>query len=311
MDSIKPQPTTPWLRGVKHWLVSNWFVAIFGILVPLLVFIIFIGYPILYTIHLSFFQWNGAAAEKVFVGLDNYRMLFTDRYVKVSLFNNIRWLLVSLGFPVVVGFGIAYLLRSRIVPAQGLVRTIIFFPVTMSLIAVGLMFLLILNPLFGAFNVALTTLGLDFLIREWFGDYRVAIYTLAVVSGWAFTGMPMIFYYAGLGDVPKETLDAARIEGAGHFRIATRIALPQLRPVTAVVVMLTIFESFRAFDLIAVMTKGAPFGSTNVLGYLVYLESFWNSRFGSGAAISVLILLLSGSLAALVLATIMRGAFDE
>lgn len=305
------RPSAGHVERLAKWLETNWFVAIFGVGTPLLVFIVFIGYPILYTIHLSFFAWNGAAAEKVFVGVDNYVTMFNDHYVWVSLQNNVRWLLVSLGFPVVVGFTIAYLLRSRIVPAQGLVRTIIFFPVTMSLIAVGLMFLLILNPLFGAFNVALRSLGLGFLIREWFGDHQVAIYTLAIVSGWAFTGMSMIFYYAGLGDVPKETLDAARIEGAGHLRIATRVALPQLRPVTAVVVMLTIFESFRAFDLIAVMTKGAPFGSTNVLGYLVYLESFWNSRFGSGAAISVLILLMSGGIAALVLATIMRGAFDD
>ena len=106
----------------------------------------------------------------------------------------------------------------------------------------------------------------------------------------------MIFYFAGLGDVPKETFDAARIEGAGHWRMIRSVALPQLRPVTAIIVMLTLFESLRAFDLIAVLTKGAPFGMTNVLGYLVYMESFWNSRFGYGAALSVVILAIAGSL---------------
>jgi multiple sugar transport system permease protein/raffinose/stachyose/melibiose transport system permease protein len=180
----------------------------------------------------------------------------------------------------------------------------------MSLVAVGLMFLLILNPIFGAFDSVLRAMGLGFLVREWFGDYRVAIYTLAVVGGWAFTGLPMIFYFAGIGDVPKETFDAARIEGAGHLRMMLRVALPQLRPVTAVVVMLTLFESLKAFDLIAVMTKGAPFGRTNVLGYLVYLESFWNSRFGYGATVSVAILVLSIAVAALLLGKLFRGAFD-
>ena len=307
-SSLRPRSRR--ISGLRAWLAREWLVAIFGISLPLTVFLVFIGYPILYTIYLSFHEWNGAAADKTFVGLENYRALLSDNYVWVSLKNNARWLAVSLVFPVVVGYAIAYVLRSRIVPFPALVRTVIFFPVTMSLIAVGLMFLLILNPLFGAFNEALRFLGLGFLIREWFGDYEVAIYTLAFVSGWAFTGLPMIFYFAGLGDIPKETLDAARIEGAGHLRIATRIALPQLRPVTAVVVILTIFESFRAFDLVAVMTKGAPFGSTNVLGYLVYLESFWNSRIGYGASISVLILMLSGGLAALVLTRFMKGAFD-
>ena len=196
---------------------------------------------------------------------------------------------MSLAFPVVLGFLIAYAMRARAVYFPTLLRTAIFFPVTMSLVAVGLMFLLILNPIFGAFDSVLRALGLGFLVREWFGDYRIAIYTLAVVGGWAFTGLPMIFYFAGIGDVPKETFDAARIEGAGHLRMMLRVALPQLRPVTAVVVMLTLFKSFKAFDLIAVMTKGAPFGRTNVLGYLVYLESFWNSRFGYGATVSVAI----------------------
>ncbi|MBK8185229.1 MAG: sugar ABC transporter permease [Candidatus Competibacteraceae bacterium] len=90
----------------------------------------------------------------------------------------------------------------------------------------------------------------------------------------------------------------------------TQVAFPQLRSVTAVVVMLTIFESLRAFDLIAVMTKGAPFGSTNVLGYLVYLESFWNTRFGYGAALSVAILGLSIVIATFVMKKLMKGAFD-
>ena len=109
---------------------------------------------------------------------------------------------------------------------------------------------------------------------------------------------------------PLETFDAARIEGAGHFRMMWKVALPQLRPVTAVVVMLTIFESLKAFDLVAVMTKGAPFGTTNVLGYIVYLETFWNSRFGYGATLSVAILVVSILTAALVLGKLLKGAFD-
>ena len=286
------------------------FVTVFGVIVPVIIFICFIGYPIVYTISLSFFEWNGMSATKKFVGLSNYYQLFNDKYFYVALGNNLRWLMVALVFPVTLGFLIAYAMHARAVYFPGLLRTVVFFPVTMSLVGVGLMFLLILNPIFGAFDTLLRTIGLGFLVREWFGDYHIAIYTLAAVSGWAYTGLPMIFYFAGLGDVPKETFDAARIEGAGHLRMMTRVALPQLRPVTAVVVMLTLFESLKAFDLIAAMTKGAPFGRTNVLGYLVYLESFWNSRFGYGATLSVAILVLSIALAALLLATVLRKAFD-
>ena len=286
------------------------FVTLFGIVAPVVLFACFIGYPIVYTIYLSFYEWNGMAPTKTFVGLSNYSYMFGDKYFYISLENNLKWLAVSLAFPVVLGFLIAYAMRVRAVYFPTLLRTAIFFPVTMSLVAVGLMFLLILNPIFGAFDSVLRALGLGFLVSEWFGDYRIAIYTLAFVGGWAFTGLPMIFYFAGIGDVPKETFDAARIEGAGHLRMMLKVALPQLRPVTAVVVMLTLFESLKAFDLIAVMTKGAPFGRTNVLGYLVYFESFWNSRFGYGATISVAILVLSIAIATLLLGTVFRGAFD-
>jgi ABC-type sugar transport system permease subunit len=286
------------------------FVTLFGMVLPVLIFVCFIGYPIVYTITLSFFEWNGMTPHWKFAGLANYVQLYNDKYFYVALANNFRWLVVALVFPVTLGFMIAYAMRAGAVYFPTLIRTAVFFPVTMSLVAVGLMFLLILNPVFGAFDTALRSVGLGFMVREWFGDYRIAIYTLAAVSGWAYTGLPMIFYYAGLGDVPKETFDAARIEGAGHFRMMTQVALPQLKPVTAVVVMLTLFESFKAFDLIAAMTKGAPFGRTNVLGYLVYLESFWNSRFGYGAALSVAILILSVALAALLMTTVLRKAFD-
>ncbi|OWK20333.1 hypothetical protein AJ88_31275 [Mesorhizobium amorphae CCBAU 01583] len=204
------------------------FVTVFGVAVPLLVFACFIGYPIVYTIYLSFFEWNGMAPQKKFVGFANYAYLLHDKYFYIALVNNAKWLIVSLVFPVSLGFLIAYVMKARLVFAPSLLRTIVFFPVTMSLIAVGLMFLLILNPVFGAFDTLLRSVGLGFMVHEWFGDYRIALYTLAVISGWAFTGMPMIFYFAGLGDVPKETFDAARIEGAGHWRMIRSVALPQL-----------------------------------------------------------------------------------
>lgn len=298
-------------RAMLEFARQHTFVALFGICMPLLLFAAFIGYPIVYTIWLSFYEWNGMSPQKKFVGLANYAYLIGDDYFYTALLNNFKWLVVMLIFPVGLGFLIAYALRSRLVYAASLLRTVVFFPITMSLVAVGLMFLLILNPIFGAFDTVLRSMGLGFLVREWFGDYKVALYTLAVVSGWAFTGIPMIYYFAGLGDVPKETFDAARIEGAGHLSLVRSVALPQLRPVTAVVVMLTLFESMRAFDLVATMTKGAPFGKTNVLGYVVYLESFWNSRFGYGAALSVAILAISLLLAALVLGKVLKGAFDE
>src|ERR1700733_6965583 len=126
------------------------FVTIFGIVIPLALFAAFIGYPIVYTIYLSFFEWNGMAPIKTFVGFANYAYMLHDKYFYISIENNLKWLVVSLVFPVSLGFLIAYAMRARAIYFPTLLRTAIFFPVTMSLVAVGLMFLLILNPIFGA-----------------------------------------------------------------------------------------------------------------------------------------------------------------
>ena len=104
------------------------FVTLFGIVAPVLLFACFIGYPIVYTIYLSFFEWNGMAPTKTFVGLANYSYMFGDKYFYISLENNLRWLVVSLAFPVVLGFLIAYAMRVRAVYFPTLLRTAIFFP---------------------------------------------------------------------------------------------------------------------------------------------------------------------------------------
>ena len=114
------------------------FVTIFGVVLPLSVFAVFVGYPIVYTVYLSFFEWNGMAPEKTFVGLANYQYLITDSYFYTALLNNIKWIAVTLIFPVTLGLCIAYGLRAKILPFPTLIRTVIFFPVTMSLISVGL-----------------------------------------------------------------------------------------------------------------------------------------------------------------------------
>src|SRR5258708_4530437 len=155
-------------RESRSFLVfarNHVFVTIFGVVVPVVLFLAFIGYPIVYTIYLSFFEWNGMAPVKKFVGLANYAYLTGDKYFYVALLNNLKWLVVALVFPVTLGFLIAYAMRLRVVYFPTFLRTPVFFPVTMSLIAVGLMFLLILNPIFGLFDTLFRSLRLAFFFR--------------------------------------------------------------------------------------------------------------------------------------------------
>ncbi|NOZ48888.1 MAG: sugar ABC transporter permease [Chloroflexi bacterium] len=290
-----------WLPSMWRATKRHWFVYVGGIILPLILYAIFIGYPILRTLYLSLAEWNGLDPKVTMVGLNNYRTLLDDPIFKLSFVNNIKWAVLTLLFPVVAGLLFAVFLHSGKVAFAGLFRSTLFLPATMSLVAIGIMFSLILNPIFGALNEGLRAIGLGFLTREWLGDPNTALYTLLFVFGWFYTGLPLMLFHAGISEIPAELFEAATIEGANGLQTFWYVTLPSLKSVTTVITMLTVITSLKAFDLVMVMTRGGPFNQTSVLGYFMYTESFWNYRFGYGAAISVVILLLSSVFAAIYL----------
>ena len=285
-----------WRAAKRHWFVYGG-----GIILPLILYTIFIGYPILKTLYLSLTEWNGLDPQVTMVGLNNYRTLLEDPIFKVSFINNVKWASLTLLFPVVAGLLFAVFLHSGKVYFASVFRSALFLPATMSLVAIGIMFALILNPIFGALNEGLRAIGLGFLTHDWLGDPDTALYTLLFVFGWFYTGLPLMLFHAGISEIPPELFEAAKIEGANGLQTFWYVTLPSLKPVTTVITMLTVITSLKAFDLVMVMTRGGPFNQTSVLGYFMYTESFWNYRFGYGAAISVVILLLSSVFAAIYL----------
>ncbi len=280
---------------MKHFveIKKHKLVFLTGIIFPLALYFVFIGFPLIKTIHLSLFTWDGLSETMPFVGFSNYFQLIVDSDFYLSLINNIKWALLTILFPVLLGLILAVILQSGKIYCSGFIRAVIFLPSTMSLVMIGIMFSLILNPGFGALNNLFRAMGLDFLVREWLGDAKYALYTLIGVFSWHYIGLPMILFYSGIAVIPEELFESAKLEGSGAFNTLIKITLPQLRPVTAVVVILTVINSLKAFDLIMVMTRGGPYRQTTVLGYFMYTETFWNYRYGYGAAISVSILILS------------------
>ncbi len=274
-------------------LLRRWPVYLGGIVMPLAVYAVFMGYPAVKTVWLSFQSWDGLSAAPVFVGLENWRTLLKDPGFLLSLGNNLKWAAVALLVPVGLGLLLAAFLASGKVYLAGIMRALLFLPSTMSLVVIGLMFTLILNPVFGGLNTALTSLGLDFLVHDWLGEPGLVLYTLTGVFAWAYIGLPMFMFYGAIMQVPTELYEAARIEGANALQTLVNVTIPVIRPVIAVVALLTIIESFRAFDIVMVMTRGGPFKQSSVLAYQMYVESFLKYRFGYGAAIATCILLLS------------------
>lgn len=275
-----------WRRLLRHREVF-----LLGVLLPLLVFIFFVGYPIVYTIILSFSRWDGFSNIVTYVGLDNYRRLIADQDFWTALSNTVKWTVSSLVFTNVLAFLLAAILRSGYVYVAPLIRLCFFLPVTMSLVAIGLMFSFILTPAFGAVSIVAQVFGVS--EPDLLGNPGLVLWTLIGVFGWSYIGIPLLLFDAGLTQIPEELYEAARLEGASGFQQMMLVTLPMLRPIFMVVTVLGVLEALRAFDLVLVMTRGGPGHASDTLGYFMWIQSFDERRFGYGAAISVVMLALS------------------
>jgi len=268
----------------------------------------FIVYPMLDSVRLSFFRWSGFRTETPeFVGLDNYQRLFTADPVFWKAFgNSVIWVVLSLLIPMVLGLLLALGL-NRQMAGRNLMRSVIYIPAVFASITVAAMWRWIYNPTLGLLNQALEGVGLGSWTQSWLGDPQIALYSVFAASVWQAVGFPMVLFLAGLQTVPPELVDAARIDGAGTWQVFRTVTLPALRPTTVVVVILTIINSLKVFDLIVGMTGGGPAQSTQVLALWSYTQSFTNHSFGAGGAVATVLLLLSLCLVVPYLAWSMKG----
>jgi raffinose/stachyose/melibiose transport system permease protein len=254
----------------------------------------FIVYPMVDAVRLSFFDWDGfATTAKTWVGLDNYRQIFQHDPVFWTAFrNSVKWLILSLIFPTVLGLGLALLLNRRL-RGRNLFRTIYYLPAVLAPIAVAAMWRWIYDPNFGVLNRFLDLLGIDVVGRAWLGDPDTALYATFVASVWTVAGLNMVLFLAGLQNIPRELTEAARIDGANTRQVFRHVTLPGLRPAIVIVIVLTIINSLKAFDLIVGTTRGGPAQQTQVLALWSYTQSFANHDFGAGNAVATVLLLLT------------------
>ena len=276
-----------WREIRRHWVVFG-----LGVVFPLAVYVAFVGYPIAYTVYLSFQEWDGFSSVVHSVGLRNYQDLAHDPNFWQSFRNTIKWTIGTLFFTNVLAFLLAVVLRSKRVYFGTFLRLFFFIPVTMSLVAIGLMFSFILTPAFGALDQIAQAFGFS-SGPDLLGDPNTALYTLIAVFGWSYFGIPLILFDAGLTQIPQELYESARLEGANAFQQLRFVTLPILKPIFMVVTVLAVLEALRAFDLVLVMTRGGPGHASDTLGYLMWIQSFDERRFGYGAAISTVMLLMS------------------
>ncbi|MEK5444718.1 MULTISPECIES: ABC transporter permease subunit [unclassified Fredinandcohnia] len=271
---------------------------VLGILPAFILYVVFAIYPILQSFYYSVMEWNGFN-EMTFIGLDNFKKLFSDPLFWNSVKNNIYVVLASVLGQVPIALFIALLLNRKIRGAK-LFRTIGFLPVVLSTVVISLTWSLIYNSRNGLINEVLRTVGLDSLAQNWLGDTKWTMIAVLVVVIWQFVGLYMIIFLAALQNVPGEVLEAAKMDGASEWATTWKITVPMIWDTILVAVILCISGSLKTFDLIYVMTNGGPAHSTDVMALYMFNETFSKLQYGYGSAVSVFIFFFSLILIAVV-----------
>ena len=270
------------------------------ILPAVVLIVVFLIYPTIRTIQLSFDTGLGFTTSE-FVGLDNYVNLFTrDRlFFNISswppsgaVFNTIRWLfLFTLG---TVGFGLLVAVLADSVRYEVLIKTIIFVPMAISFTAAGIIWRFVYSPdpNSGILNALLVALVPGSSPIPWLGRTDIVNYALIASGIWLWTGFCMVILSAALKGLPTEVLEAAKVDGANPWQSFWRITFPMLWPTIMVITTAMIINVLKAFDLVYIMTQGGPRGSSRIIGFSMYWETFQNGKPGYGAAIAVIMLIL-------------------
>ena len=268
------------------------FVGYFFILPALLIFVVFLIYPLLYTVYLSLTNWAGFDLSKItFVGLNNFKLLKPDWIFWKSLRNTLFFVIGTALFLNLFGLGLALFLNNSLRITR-IVRTLIFIPVLLSPVIVGVMWSRILDP-FGALNQILENIGLIKTPIFWLGDKRIALLSIIGATVWQWVGYDMMLYLTGLQQIPAELYEAAKIDGANGWNLFRYITLPLLKGIATMVILLNFIGGIRVFDIVYVMTRGGPNHNTEVLATHLYEVAFWFNKMGYASVIAVIILALS------------------
>ncbi|HET9143378.1 sugar ABC transporter permease [Actinophytocola sp.] len=223
--------------------------------------------PTLASFYFSLTRWTLFDLE--FIGPQNFVQFFAEPALVQGLTNTLIYAVVTSGLKVVLGLGFAVLLTSNII-GRAYLRSVVFFPVLVSTIGVGITFTVLMHPSKGLINDALATLG----IRgpAWLTDPAYALLSVALVDVWKGVGLATLIYIAGIVSIPGEYFEAARVDGAGRFAILRNILVPLSMPATATVVILSLIGGLRSFDLIWAMTRGGPGFTSDVIASVIYKQ---------------------------------------
>ena len=267
--------------GKKKWNITPYFY-----LIPsMLVFAIFLFYPFFKTIYLSLYKTNKMGQAKLFVGLGNYQELLSS----ASFRNSLK---VTLIFVVIVVFGsmilglVAAVLCNKAFPGIRFFSTAYALPMAIASSSAAMIFQIMLHPSVGIVN---KLLGLNI---NWLNDPKTALYCVAILTAWLNSGINFLYFSAGLGNIDETIYERASVDGASGVQQFFSLTLSGLSPIMFYTLVVNIIQAFQSFGQIKILTEGGPNESTNVIVYSIYRDAFFNYRFGSAAAQSVILFII-------------------
>ena len=268
-------------QGKKKWNVTPYFY-----LIPsLLVFGVFLFYPFFKTVYLSLYKTNKMGQAKLFVGLGNYKELLSSP----SFLNSLK---VTLIFVLIVVVGsmflglVAAVLCNKAFPGIRFFSTAYALPMAIASSSAAMIFQIMLHPSVGIVN---KLLGLNI---NWLNDPKTALYCVAILTAWLNSGINFLYFSAGLGNIDDTIYERASVDGASGIQQFFSLTLPGLSPIMFYTLVVNIIQASQSFGQIKILTEGGPNESTNVIVYSIYRDAFFNYRFGSAAAQSVILFII-------------------
>ena len=258
----------------------------YGYLIPsLLIFGVFLFYPFFKTIYLSMYKTNKMGEAKIFVGAGNYVDLLTSP----SFYNSLMVTAIFVLIVVIGGMALGLLgaiLCNQAFPGIRIFSTAYALPMAIASSSAAMIFKIMLHPSIGIVN---KILGLNI---NWINDQRYALVCVAVLTAWLNSGINFLYFSAGLSNIDESIYERASVDGANAVQKFFRLTLPGLSPIMFYTLVVNIIQAFQSFGQVKVLTQGGPGESTNLIVYSIYRDAFFNYRFGSAAAQSVILFLI-------------------
>lgn len=247
---------------------------------------VFTFWPVAYSFYLSFLKWNMVAKTRPFIGLANYRTMIDDPVFWLVLRNTFLLAAGTVLVKLTVALALALLLNRRMA-GRTIYRAVIFSPTFTTSVAVAMVWGWILDPTYGLLRVFLNAVGLA--SPNWLGDVHWALPAVMIVMIWGGVGYDMVIFLAGLQGIPRELYDAALVDGASGLTLFRRLTFPLLSPTTFFLLVISVINALKAFDVVSVMTGGGPLNSSNVYVHYLFQNAFRWFKTGYASALALVL----------------------